>query len=272
VFALAAAVVILAGAGAGVWYKFLRTDVDDTIAPPTTVSKPKADTLAKAPAVPAKDSSAAKTAESETAKPKLDTAKPSPAKVAAAPKPEPKPLPPPPPKPEPKPEPIAPVAAAPQIVAPPLAGGVVNQVLAESQTKSGAASMPTRFEDLSAPARVAYQKFAFERILSVVRQVTAPSIRYSRVRIFSPGLVVLQGSTTDSGALRSLVQGLLAQSLIDTVLKVGPKGQFALAARLPFNASFGGQGTASDDFSRTVTQARDLAQARTWRSPLPARP
>lgn len=137
----------------------------------------------------------------------------------------------------------------------------MNQVLNEATTSASSSTTPTRFEELAAPARLSYQKFAFERILSVVRQVSAPSIRFSRIRLYSPGVVVLQGSTTDSTAVRALIQGLLAQSLVDTSLKTGTKGQFALVARLPFSASFTAGKGSSQDFTKTLLQARDLAKS-----------
>lgn len=236
---------VLAG---GALYFYFRPFSEDAIAPPTTVAQPatKVDsTKVAANAVRAGDSTGDSAKVVETPKP--------------APEPEPKPVPKTEPKPEPRPAP-PPQATAPQVTAPALAGGVVNQVLSEALS-AGSAGSPTHFEELAAPARLSYQKFAFERLLSVVRQVSAPAIRFSRVRLYSPGVVVLQGSSTDSNAVRALIQGLLAQSLVDTSLKTGPKGQFALVARLPFSASFAGGGGFSPDFAKTMLQARDLAKS-----------
>jgi len=257
--------VLLAAAGGGVWY-YLRPSILEEIAPPTVVAKPKVDSTRK---------DTAKVAPKDTARPKdslraaKDSGKTESAKVSEAPKPkpppppEPKPVPAPTPAPPPQPPPPPPPppqAEQPEVVAPALAGGVVNQVLSEAQTQTGSATQPASFEDLSAPARLSYQQFSFERILSVLRQVSSGSIRFSQVRLYSPGLVVLQGSTQDTSALRGLVQGLLAQSMVDTELKTGAKGQFALVARLPFSASFATSGAASGDFSKTILQARDLAK------------
>jgi len=248
---LVALLVLLAAAGGGVWY-YLRPSVLEEIAPPTVVAKPKVDTAKK---------DTAKAVPKDTARKVEAPAKPEPVKVAEAPKPKPpepkhETAPPPPPPPPPPPQ-----VEQPEVVAPALAGGVLNQVLSEAQSRTGSATPPASFEDLSAPARLSYQQFSFERILSVVHQVTSGSIRFSQVRLFSPGWVELQGSTQDSAALRGLVQGLLAQSMVDTALKTGPKGQFALVARLPFSASFATSTGASGDFAKTILQARDLAKS-----------
>ena len=263
-FAVAGLVVIAALVGAGAWYYF-RPTPDDTIAPPTAVAKPKADTVATAKVDSSKKKDTTKVAAKDTVRAKDSAKKVEPVKVVEAPKPAPKPEPKPKIEPKPKPEPPPPPpptpVAVPQVTAPALAGGVVNQVLNEAQTAAGSAGAPTRFEDLPAPARLSYQKFAFERILSVVRQVSAPTIRFSHVRLYSPGVVVLQGTTTDSIAMRALIQGLLAQSLVDTSLKTGANGQFAIVARLPFSASFSAGGGTSNDFAKTILQARDLAKS-----------
>jgi hypothetical protein len=257
-----ALLVLLAAAGGGVWY-YLRPSVLEEIAPPTVVEKAKVDTTRKDTAkVPPKDTVRAK----DTARKVEVKSKVEPVEVAEAPKPKPKPpeakpIAVPTPAPPPPPPPPPPQAEQPEVVAPALAGGVLNQVLNEAQSQTGSATPPTSFEDLSAPARLSYQQFSFERILSVVHQVTSGSIRFSQVHLYSPGWVVLQGSTQDSAALRGLVQGLLAQSMVDTALKTGAKGQFALVARLPFSASFATSTGASGDFSKTILQARDLAKS-----------
>jgi hypothetical protein len=269
VWLVVAVLVLLAAAGGGVWYYLRPSNLED-IAPPTVVAKPKVDSTRK---------DTAKAATKDTARPKdtlhatKDSGKTESATVAEAPKPKPKPpepkheavptqpAPPPPPPTPPPPPPPPPLPEQPEVVAPALAGGVVNQVLSEAQTQTGSATPPASFEDLSAPARLSYQQFSFERILSVVRQVATGSIRFSRIRVYSPGLVVLQGATQDSAALRGLVQGLLAQSMVDTELKTGAKGQFALVARLPFSASFPASASGSGDFSKTIMQARDLAKS-----------
>lgn len=273
----ATGILLIGGIGAGVWY-FLNSSTPDPVAPPTKVAKtvpPPAATPSKRDTGHAKDTAkvAKDTAKArDTAHAKVADAKPEPKPV---PKPEPKPEPKPVPKPEPKkpepPKPPEPVktanvpppvpSSAPQVVAPSLPGGVVNLVISESQGKASTSPAPTRFEDLSPSARLAYQKFSFERILSVLRQVSPSGLKYSQISVYSPGIVLIQGTTTDSLAVRALIQGLLAQSLVDTSLKSGGKNQFALVARLPFNSSFGSNGKSTDDFAKAMTQARDLAQA-----------
>lgn len=292
--AIAAGLVLFLGAvGGGTWW-FLNQNPSDNIAPPTQTAKPvpppaqpaqptqppqpKTDSIKKTPAEAAKfakDSArkadsvkvameAARKADSvkiaKEAARKADSVK-----MAAAKKPEPK-------KPEPKPEPKVeaktaenvppppPPTVTPRVVAPALAGGVVAQVLTESQSKGVNAPAPTRFEDLSPLARLSYQRFAFERILAVIRQVAPTGVKFTRIRLYSPGLVVIQGSSTEAEGLNTLIKGLLAQSMVDTALKTGTGGQFAIAARLPFSASSATSGKSGKDFGSTLTQARDLAQ------------
>jgi hypothetical protein len=69
-----------------------------------------------------------------------------------------------------------------------------------------------------------------------------------------------------------LIQGLLAQSLVDTSLKTGINGQFALVARLPFSASFAAAKGTSDDFAKTLLQARDLAKSQNLEIAAPKAP
>ncbi|MBK8802384.1 MAG: hypothetical protein IPN71_10100 [Fibrobacteres bacterium] len=288
--AIAAGVVLFLGAvGGGTWW-FLNQNPQTEIAPPTQTAKPvtppaqpaqpaqppqpQTDTVKKDPvdaAKFAKDS--ARKADSlkvaEAAVRKADSIKVAKeaarkadsVKLAAA-KPEPK-------KPEPKtPEPKVvetlppppPPSVTPRVVAPALAGGVVAQVIAESQSKGGAAPAPTRFEDLSPLARLSYQRFAFERILAVIRQVAPAGVKFTRIRLYSPGLVVIHGTSAEAEGVNTLIRGLLAQSLVDTALKTGTGGQFAIAARLPFSSSSVTNGKSGKDFASTLTQARDLAQ------------
>lgn len=243
--------------GGGAWYLF-GTDPDTALVPETiTVEKPvpKAKDTTKTVAPSKKDSAKAK----ET-KPAPVPEPVAPAKPKPEPKPEPK-----------KPEPVAQkpikpatppseyVSIQPAVVAPALAGGVVDLVLGESKSSSAHTAAPTRFEDLSPLSRLAYQRFAFERILSVIRQVTPPDMRYTSIKIVSPGIVTLQGTSKDPNSIASLVQGLLAQSLVDTALVKNANGQFALMARLPFSTSFGGPEGGTDEFKKTITQVRDLA-------------
>lgn len=294
--AIAAGVVLFLGAvGGGTWW-FLNQGPSDNIAPPTQTTKkvpppaqpaqptqpaqpvqpaqPKTDTVKKSPAELAKlakDSArkadSLKVAEAATRKAdsikvaKEAARKADSVKQALAKKPEPK-------KPEPKVEtktaenvpPPPPPTVTPRVVAPALAGGVVAQVLTESQTKGTSAPAPTRFEELSPLARLSYQRFAFERILAVIRQVAPAGVKFTRIRLYSPGLVVIQGSSAEAEGLNTLIKGLLAQSLVDTALKTGTGGQFAIAARLPFSASSATNGKSGKDFNSTLTQARDLAQ------------
>ena len=262
---IAGALVAVGILGGGAWYLFGKTP-DTALVPETvTVEKPISKT-------PAKDTTkAVKSAKKDSLK--RDTTKAKETKPAAVPAPA--PVVPPKPKaetvPEPKKlepaaqkkvEPVAPpseyVSIQPAVVAPALAGGVVDLVLGETKSSGTHATTPSSFEDLSPLSRLAYQRFAFERILSVIRQVTPPDMRYTNIKILSPGIVTLQGSGNPAG-ISSLVQGLLAQSLVDTALVKNANGQFALMARLPFSASFGGSEGNTDDFKKTITQVRDLA-------------
>lgn len=260
---IAGAVLAVGILGGGAWYLF-GSDSDTALVPETVtvekpLSKPK-DTAASAkPAEKAVAKDSAK-ASGKHDSAKVKETKTPPAEKVAPPKAETrKPEPPVAQKVEPTPPPTEYVSIQPAVVAPPLAGGVVDLVLGEAKSAGSQASAPSRFEDLSPLARLAYQKFAFERILSVIRQVTPPDMRYTSIKILSPGIVTIQGNSKDLGGIASLVQGLLAQSLVDTALVKNANGQFALIARLPFSASFGGTEEGSTDFPKTINQARDLA-------------
>jgi hypothetical protein len=259
---IAGALVAIGILGGGAWYLF-RTTPDTALVPETvTVEKP-------IPKAAAKDTTkSVKAAKKDSLKRdtvKVKENKPAPEPVAK-PKLEPKPVPeakklePAAQKPaEPTPPPSEYVSIQPAVVAPALAGGVVDLVLGETKSSGSHASTPSSFEDLSPLSRLAYQRFAFERILSVIRQVTPPDMRYTNIKILSPGIVTIQGSSKDPAGIASLVQGLLAQSMVDTALVKNANGQFALMARLPFSASFGGSEGGTDDFKKTITQVRDLA-------------
>lgn len=269
-----AAVVILGGMVAGA-LQYMGGSAPDESLVPETASSPKT----AAPATQESPKPAANpVVKADSAK--SDTVKPVEPKVAKV---EP---PPPPPKPEPKPEPKKPepveepktpppppqsVSIQPSVVAPALAGGVVDLVMDESKSKATAPA-PNRFEDLSALSRLAYQRFAFERLLSVVRQVAQPNLRFQSIRIYSPGVLSIQGSAKDSTLITSFIQGLLAQSLVDTSLVRKPNGQFALVARLPYSASFGGGESESDDFQKTINQVRDLSASQGLDLTKPAAP
>lgn len=252
-------------AGAGAWY-LLRPVPDASLVPEAaTVEKPVAspETATKTPPTIGPDS-----AKHDSEKAKDTKPAPKPVPVAAPlPKPEPKPVPkkpePPPPAPvkaaAPTPPPAEVVAIQPSVVAPALAGGVVDLVLGESKASATTTVAPSRFEDLSPLARLAYQRFAFERILTVIRQVTPPDVRFTRIRILSPGIVTLQGNSKETANIALLIQGLLAQSMVDTALVKNANGQFALMARLPFSASFAGSEGIGTDFKKTIIQVRDLA-------------
>lgn len=153
------------------------------------------------------------------------------------------------------------VAVRPAVVAPPLAGGVLDLVLGQSRSASGGSKAATSFEQLAPTARLAYQRFAFQRLLSILRQVTpADGLTYSRIQILSPGLVVASGKA-EAGSFTQLVQGLLAQSLVDTATTTTADGGFAVSARLPFSVSAGVETAGSSDFAATGLQVLDLASA-----------
>ena len=152
---------------------------------------------------------------------------------------------------------------APAVTAPPLAGGVLDFVLGEARgTSTVAEAVPTRFEDLTPTGRIAYQRFAFEQILNKLRQVTPGNgIGYSRVRLYSPGILVVDGEAQSDAVLSSLVQGLAAQSMMDTSSSLDNSGRFKITARLPFSASAAASAALSANFSEDIVRGVDLASA-----------
>jgi len=162
------------------------------------------------------------------------------------------------------PERVAPAGIAPAVTAPALAGGVLDFVLGEARGSSGAASgvVPNRFEDLTPTGRVAYQRFAFEQILNKLRQVTpANGVGFSKVRLLSPGILVVDGETQSASILSQLMQGLAAQSLVDTSSSLGANGRFRLTARLPFSSSAAASSALATSYSADILRAIDLASA-----------
>lgn len=156
-----------------------------------------------------------------------------------------------------------PVRVAPAVTAPPLAGGVVDLVLGEARQNTGSvATSPSRFEDLIPTARVAYQRFAFEQILAKLRQVTPGNgVGYSRVRILSPGILVVDGEVQSPSILAELVRGLSAQSMVDTSSTLETSGRFRVVARLPFSASAAAAAPLSSNWATDAQRALDLASA-----------
>jgi len=167
-----------------------------------------------------------------------------------------------------------PVRVAPAVTAPPLAGGVVDLVLGEARQSAGsAATTPTRFEDLIPTARIAYQRFAFEQILAKLRQVTpANGIGYSRVRILSPGILVVDGEVQSPAMLSELVRGLSAQSLVDTSSTLEAAGRFRVVARLPFSASAAAAAPLSSAWGADAQRGLDLASVQGVQFGKPAAP
>jgi len=219
--------------------------------PETKPAKPVDAPKVEAPKAPAKDSV------------KADA--PKPVEVKAEPKVEPKPEPKPEPKvaakPEVKPEPkAAPAAAGPSVKAAPLPANSLADVLSKSHVSAVSGEKPNRFDALTPAGRTAYQKFAFQRILAILRQITpADGLGFSKVRIASPGLISIQGTATKSDALVAFQKGLAAQSLADTSTATGKDAAFAVVARLPFNPSFGGMAVPATDVRKALQQALDLA-------------
>lgn len=155
------------------------------------------------------------------------------------------------------------IGFAPAVTAPPLAGGVLDFVLGEARGSSTTAeAVPTRFEDLTPTGRIAYQRFAFEQILNKLRQVTPGNgIGYSRVRLYSPGILVVDGEAQSDAILRGLVEGLAAQSMMDTSSSLDNSGKFRITARLPFSASAAAAAALSASFSEDILRGVDLASA-----------
>lgn len=156
-----------------------------------------------------------------------------------------------------------PSGAAPAVTAPPLAGGVLDLVLGEARAKSsGAAVASNRFEDLSPTARVAYQRFAFEQILNKLRQVTPGNgIGYTRVQLLSPGILLVDGETGTPSVLQQLMQGLAAQSMLDTSSSLGANGRFRITARLPFSAAAAASAPLATSFASDAQRLLDMASA-----------
>lgn len=161
------------------------------------------------------------------------------------------------------PERIPAAGFAPAVTAPPLAGGVLDFVLGEARGSSNPAeAVPTRFEDLTPTGRIAYQRFAFEQILNKLRQVTPGNgIGYSKVRLYSPGILVVDGEAQSEAVLASLVQGLAAQSMMDTSSSLDKVGRFKITARLPFSASAAASAALSANFSEDIVRGVDLGSA-----------
>lgn len=207
----------------------------------------KTDKPAEAAKAPAKDSVKAEA--------------PKPAEVKAEPKVEPKPEPKIAAKPESKPEAkAAPAVAGPAVRATPLPANSLADVLSKSHVSAVSGEKPNRFDALTPAGRTAYQKFAFQRILAILRQITpADGLGFSKVRLASPGLISIQGVATKADALVAFQKGLAAQSLADTSTATGKDATFAVVARLPFNPSFGGTAVPATDVRKALQQAVDLA-------------
>lgn len=238
------AVVVLGVAGAG-WYSLQSEEEEAALPAPT-------------------EKAAAVKTEAKPAEAKADTtvAKAEAPKEEPAAKPEPKVE----PKPEPAKEPAraeakaAAAPAGPSVKAPVLSGNALSEILAQAKPAAASKDKPNRFDALTPSGRTAYQKFAFERILAILRQVTPPDgVGFSKVRIASPGLLSIQGTESKPGALAVFQRGLAAQSLADTSTATGKDAAFALVARLPFNPSFGGLAVPATDVRKALQQALDLA-------------
>lgn len=152
---------------------------------------------------------------------------------------------------------------APAVTAPPLAGGVIDLVLDEARAKAvSGASTANRFEELAPTSRVAYQRFAFEQILNKLRQVTPGNgIGFTRIRIMSPGILVVDGEAGNQAVLSDLTRGLVAQSLVDTSSSYGEGGRFRITARLPFSASAAAAAPLAASFVTDLQRVIDLASA-----------
>jgi len=235
---------LLAIGGGAAYYLTGTEEVPENI-PAATGSK-KAPEKSAAVAAPAKTPDTAKTAAK-----------------AEEPKPEPKPTPVVAPKPAPTtqakvPE-SKPAAAAPSVRAPALSANALGEILAQAKNSGTPADKPNRFDALTPAGRTAYQKFAFERLLAILRQITpTDGIGFGKVKITSPGMLSIQGNVTKPDALKTFQKGLAAQSLTDTSTATGKDGAFALVARLPFNPSFGGMGAPASDTRKALQQALDL--------------
>lgn len=247
---LALLVVVLAGGGGAYYYLSTQNGGDEEAEAPKAKPAPKpapapvADTTKKDSLAKAKDST--KSVKKDTAKPEVAAAKPAPEapKKVTAPKPE------------------APEFVGPSVHAPALSSSALAEVLAQAKPHV-ATEKPNRFDALSPSGRTAYQKFAFQRILSILRQVTpADGVGFSTVRIKSPGLLSIQGVASKSDAFKAFQQGLTAQSLADLATASGKGNSFALVARLPFNPSFGGSAASGSDARKSLQQGLDLAASK----------
>ena len=157
----------------------------------------------------------------------------------------------------------SPSRVVPAVIAPPLAGGVLDLVLGEARSNvASAASSARRFEDLAPTGRVAYQRFAFEQILNKLRQVTPGNgIGFTSVKILSPGILVVHGETGTPAVLDELTRGLAAQSMLDTSSSLGANGRFRVTARLPFSVSAAADAPLASSFVTDLQKVIDLASA-----------
>jgi len=245
---LALLVVVLAGGGGAYYYLSTQNASGDEAEAPKTkqVPKPAPASVADTSKKDSLASSAKDSAKKDTAKPQVAATKPAPEapKRVPAPKPE------------------APEFVGPSVHAPALSPSALAEVLAQAKPHV-AAEKPNRFDALSPSGRTAYQKFAFQRILSILRQVTpADGVGFSTVRIKSPGLLSIQGVASKSDAFKAFQQGLTAQSLADLAAASGKGNSFALVARLPFNPSFGGSAASGSDARKSLQQGLDLAASK----------
>ena len=240
---LALLVVVLAGGGGAYYYLSTQDAGDEEAEAPKAKPAPKP---APAPVADTTKKDSTKNVKKDTAKPEVAVAKPAPEapKKVTAPKPE------------------APEFVGPSVHAPALSSSALAEVLAQAKPHV-ATEKPNRFDALSPSGRTAYQKFAFQRILSILRQVTpADGVGFSTVRIKSPGLLSIQGVTSKSDAFNTFQQGLTAQSLADLATASGKGNSFALVARLPFNPSFGGSAASGSDARKSLQQGLDLAASK----------
>jgi hypothetical protein len=240
---------LVLGGGAAVFFTGEEPTEAAVVVPATQTAKPAA--------VEAKPTPVAKTDSVKPAATAPEAAKPE---VKDAPKPEPRPEPKPEPKDPPKAAVVASVPTGPAVKAAALPPNALAEVLSQARPTSSASEKPNRFDALTPSGRTAYQKFAFERILAILRQVTpSDGVGFSKVRITSPGLLSIQGVATKPDALMAFQRGLAAQSMADTSTATGKDAAFALVARLPFNPSFGGSAAPATDVRKALQQALDLA-------------
>lgn len=242
---LAILVVVLAGGGGAYYYLSTQNAGDEDAEAPQTKPTPKP-APAPVPDTAKKDSlaKANDSAKKDTAKPEVASSNSEAPKKAPAPKPE------------------APEFVGPSVRAPALSSSALAEVLAQAKPHVST-EKPNRFDALSPSGRTAYQKFAFQRILSILRQVTpADGVGFSTVRIKSPGLLSIQGIASKSDAFQAFQQGLTAQSLADLATASDKNNSFALVARLPFNPSFGSSVASGSDARKSLQQGLDLAASK----------